>query len=55
MSFANLVTLARLLAVPIVIWLILNGDMTSTFWVFVAAGLSDAIDGFLAKRLNQRS
>ncbi len=55
MSLANLVTLVRLLAVPVVIWLILIGDMTTTFWVFVAAGLSDAVDGFLAKRLNQRS
>jgi cardiolipin synthase len=55
MSLANLVTLARLLAVPVVIWLILNGDLMTTFWVFVAAGASDAIDGFIAKHFNQRS
>jgi cardiolipin synthase len=55
MSLANLVTLARLLAVPFVIWLILIGDMVSTFAVFVVASLSDAVDGFIAKRFDQRS
>jgi len=55
MNLANLVTLARLLAVPLVVWLIINGDFVTTFWVFVAAGLSDAVDGFVAKRFDQRS
>jgi len=55
MSLANLVTLARLLAVPFIVWLILTGDMDATFWVFVAAGASDAIDGYIAKRFDQRS
>lgn len=55
MNFANLVTLARLLAVPLVVWLIITGDFPATFWVFVAAGLSDAVDGYVAKRFDQRS
>lgn len=55
MSLANLVTLARLLAVPLVVWLILIGDMTTTFWIFVAASISDAVDGYIAKRFDQRS
>jgi len=55
MSLANLVTLARLLAVPLVVWLILVGDLETTFWVFVAASLSDAVDGYIAKRFDQRS
>jgi cardiolipin synthase len=55
MSLANLVTLARLLAVPFVIWLILMGETVATFWVFVAASVSDAIDGFIAKHFDQRS
>lgn len=55
MNLANLVTLARLLAVPFVVWLVLKGDMVATFWVFVAAGLSDAIDGYVAKHFNQRT
>jgi cardiolipin synthase (CMP-forming) len=55
MSLANLVTLARLLAVPFVVWLILSGDFAATFWVFIAASVSDAIDGYVAKHFNQRS
>jgi cardiolipin synthase (CMP-forming) len=52
MGLPNLITLARLLAVPLVIWLILAGRMTPAFWIFVMAGISDAADGFFAKRFN---
>ena len=55
MSIANLITLARLLSVPLAVWLVLGGHFAAAFWLFVAAGLSDAVDGFIAKRLNQRS
>lgn len=48
----NLITLARLLAVPLVVWLMLAERMTPAFWIFVLAGLSDAADGFIAKRFN---
>ena len=52
MGLPNLITLARLLAVPLVVWLILAGRMTPAFWMFVLVGLSDAADGFIAKRFN---
>lgn len=55
MNLANLVTLARLLAVPLVVWLILSGDLMATFWVFIASGISDAIDGYIAKHFDQRT
>ena len=48
----NLITLARILAVPVTIYVILQGYMTAAFWIFAAAGASDALDGYLAKRLN---
>ena len=48
----NLITLARLLAVPVTVYLILQGQFAGAFWVFVAAGVSDALDGYLAKRLD---
>ena len=48
----NLITLARLLAVPVTVYLILLGELVPAFWIFVAAGISDAVDGLLAKRLN---
>jgi cardiolipin synthase len=55
MNLANLITLGRLLAVPVVVWLILSNDFVATFWLFAAASLSDAIDGYVAKHFDQRS
>ena len=55
MSIANLVTLARLFAVPLAIWLILDAEYAAAFWLFVAAGVSDMVDGTIAKLMNQRS
>ncbi len=50
MSIPNLITLARIVLVPVVVWAILAGEMGLAFILFLAAGVSDAIDGFLAKR-----
>ena len=41
------------MAVPVMIYLILNGSYFGAFWLFVAAGVSDAIDGYIAKQLGQ--
>ena len=51
----NLITLARLLAVPITVYLILQHAYGAAFWLFVAAGVSDALDGYLAKRFDLAS
>jgi cardiolipin synthase len=51
----NLITLARLLAVPVGVYLILVDKYTSAFWLFLVAGLSDAADGFIAKRFGADS
>jgi len=48
-----MITIARLVAVPITAWLIFDGRIQAAFWVFVAAGISDALDGFIAKHFNQ--
>lgn len=55
MSLPNFISLGRLLAVPVAVWLILTGKFGFAFWVFIAAGISDAVDGFLAKRLNAQT
>ncbi len=52
MTLPNVITLARLACVPLCVWLLLIGAFATGFWVILAAGLSDAIDGFLARRLN---
>jgi cardiolipin synthase len=55
LNLPNLITLARLLAVPLAIWLILAERYGAAFWVFVGAGLSDALDGYIAKRFDRRT
>lgn len=50
MNAPNTISLLRLLAVPAVVWLILEGYGAWAFWVFIAAGVSDAVDGFIAKQ-----
>jgi cardiolipin synthase len=51
LSIPNLITLGRILLVPIVVWAITYpGMMWLAFVLFVVAGVSDGVDGFLAKR-----
>ena len=50
LSIPNLITLGRILLVPVVVWAITAGEMQIAFVLFLAAGISDAVDGFLAKR-----
>jgi cardiolipin synthase (CMP-forming) len=46
----NLLTLLRILLVPLTIWLIVAGELRGAFVVFLLAGATDALDGFIAKR-----
>src|ERR1700726_4814842 len=55
LSIPNLITLGRILLVPVVVWGITSGEMRIAFLLFLAAGISDAIDGFLAKRFHMTS
>jgi cardiolipin synthase len=55
LSLPNMITLLRLCAVPAAVWLIIKGRLDLAFWVFVGAGLSDALDGWIARRWNLRS
>jgi len=52
LSIPNLITLGRILLVPIVVWAIASGAMWIAFVLFLVAGVSDAVDGYLAKRFN---
>ena len=55
MNLANLITVLRLLAVPLIVWLILTGQWLGAFVLFVAAGASDALDGWLARHHDMRT
>jgi cardiolipin synthase len=54
-NLPNLITLGRLIASPLAVYLILNSIWAPAFWVFVLAGLSDAVDGFIAKRFGAQT
>ncbi len=46
----NLITVFRLFLVPVIVWLIVANQFLGAFVVFLAAGITDALDGFLARR-----
>ena len=39
-----------MILVPVVFWLLVSGRVQAAFYTFVVAGISDAVDGYLAKR-----
>lgn len=51
-NIPNFITLARVLSVPVIFYLLISAQNQAAFFVFVLAGLSDAVDGFLAKRFH---
>jgi cardiolipin synthase len=51
----NLLTLARICLVPILVAAVMEGNYRLGFVLFVIAGLTDALDGTLARLLKQRS
>jgi cardiolipin synthase len=51
----NLITIGRLVLVPLIIWLIVAPQPLGAFLVFVLAAASDGIDGFIARQFNERS
>lgn len=51
-NIPNLISLARLLFVPYIVWMLLNNNFLIAFYLILAVSLSDAVDGFIARRLN---
>ncbi len=55
MNVPNTITLARLLSVPFIAWLVVLESYGWALVAFALAGLSDAVDGLLARVLDQRT
>lgn len=51
----NIISVARILLVGPITWCLLNGEFTLAIWLFLLAGASDGLDGFLAKRFGWSS
>ncbi len=54
-TIPNIITVARLVLVPVAIDALLDGRFDVAFWVFLIAGISDGVDGWIARRFDQRS
>jgi cardiolipin synthase (CMP-forming) len=55
MNIPNLITLLRIILVPVIVILLIQGSYYKALIVFVIAGLSDALDGSLARILKQQT
>lgn len=55
MNIPNIITIARFLIIPAVIYALLHGEMAWALGLFIVAGISDGIDGIIARRFNQQT
>lgn len=52
-TIPNVLTMIRLILIPVFVVLFFSGYTRASFFVFAAASLTDLLDGYLARRLNQ--
>lgn len=54
-SIANWITLVRIVLIPLFTILLINGAFEQALFVFLAAAVSDALDGFVARMFSQKT
>jgi cardiolipin synthase len=54
-NLPNFITIGRLFLVPVLIVMLTQGRWLAAFMCFIIAGVSDAVDGFIAKRFSLRT
>ncbi|MFM7083882.1 MAG: CDP-alcohol phosphatidyltransferase family protein [Hyphomicrobium sp.] len=55
MNLPNIITTCRIVLVPVIFWLLVTEQSILAFISFLVAGISDAVDGFLANRFNWKT
>jgi CDP-diacylglycerol--glycerol-3-phosphate 3-phosphatidyltransferase len=55
MNIPNFLSLLRIILVPVIVIFLIQGSYTKALIVFVIAGLTDALDGALARLLNKQT
>ena len=55
LTLPNLLTLLRMGLVPWFLIAVLQGNSVVALWIFLVAGISDGLDGFIARFFDQRS
>jgi cardiolipin synthase len=52
-TLANVISVVRLMAIPVFLWLVIADELLPAFILLVAAVLTDFVDGMIARRMNQ--
>ena len=55
LTLPNFITLMRMAMVPFFVLAVADRDFSLALWIFVVAGLTDAFDGYLARRMEMQS
>jgi cardiolipin synthase len=55
LTLPNFITLTRMAMVPVFVIAVSDRDYRLALWIFVVAGLTDAFDGLLARRMDMKS
>ncbi|MGA2780401.1 MAG: CDP-diacylglycerol--glycerol-3-phosphate 3-phosphatidyltransferase [Smithella sp.] len=55
MNIPNFLSLLRIILVPVIVIFLIQGSYTKALIIFVIAGLTDALDGALARLLNKQT
>lgn len=55
MNIPNSLTLLRIILVPVIVILLMQGSYMVALLLFLASGITDALDGYLARVLNQQT
>jgi CDP-diacylglycerol--glycerol-3-phosphate 3-phosphatidyltransferase len=59
LGWPNLISVIRILLIPVIVWLVLRDDEAATAWfataLYAIGGLSDGLDGYLARRHDMKT
>lgn len=55
MTIPNILTLGRIVLTPLLVWLLLDGKLKQALVVFFVAGMTDGLDGLIARVFHQKS
>ncbi len=55
LTLPNAFTFLRVALLPVILWAILEQRFALAFWLLIAGGISDFLDGYLARLLKQTS
>jgi cardiolipin synthase len=55
LTLPNFITLTRMAIIPFFVLAVIDHDFKLAVWTFIVAGLTDTLDGYLARKLHARS